>query len=129
MLCVGRYTSGTWYTTREFQIVSPKVTGYEKNLHKGLKTREEAEQAHSQFLAQQSPYYLPPKHEVHGTQNIAGYSEANNLQNFIIVVLVIYIMYLLWSNACVITCNILNPNLLDGKHTNKMCKGNLSGLM
>jgi hypothetical protein len=34
--------------------------GYENNFHKGYKAREEAEEAYSQFLSQQSGYYVSP---------------------------------------------------------------------
>ena len=40
--------------------VAPLVLGLENNIHKGYKSREEAEQAYSQFMAQQAGYYVHP---------------------------------------------------------------------
>ena len=44
--------------------VAPLVLGFENNLHKGYKSREEIEQAYSQFMPQQAGYYVHPQVEV-----------------------------------------------------------------
>jgi viroplasmin and RNaseH domain-containing protein len=50
--------------------VSLQVTRYAGNHHKGFKTREEAEATYSQFLAEQSVYYKPPKIAEYGVPKI-----------------------------------------------------------
>jgi viroplasmin and RNaseH domain-containing protein len=82
-----------------------QVTGYAGNHHKRYKTREEVEATYSQFLAEQSDYYKPPKivvHDVlkikeHGAPKIVGYGEESRLKDFIIVGLVFSIMYFILS--------------------------------
>jgi hypothetical protein len=74
------------------------VNGYKNNLHKGYKTGQEAEEAYSQFLSHQSCYYVPLQVEVReAPPKIAGQGEGSCLKNLIVVVLVIWIMYLMWS--------------------------------
>ena len=66
------------------------MMGYENNLHKGYKSREEAEEAYSQFIAQQAGYYVHPHVEVEeAAPKNAPQSEGSSLKNMIIVVLVI----------------------------------------
>ncbi|KAM0876027.1 hypothetical protein ACQ4PT_036429 [Festuca glaucescens] len=78
--------------------VGPLVNGYENNLHKGYKTREEAEEAYSKFLSQQAGFYVHPLVEVHeAPPKNARHGEGSSLKNLIIVVLVIWIMYLMRS--------------------------------
>ena len=72
--------------------VSPLVTGYQNNLHKGYKSKKEAEQAYSQFLAQQAGYYVHPQVEVEeAAPKNAPQPEGSSLKNMIIVVLVIWL--------------------------------------
>ena len=76
--------------------VAPLVLGFENNLHKGYKTREEAEQAFSKFMAQQAVYYVRPQVEVEEPPaNIAQQGEGSSLKNMIIVLLLLWIMYLM----------------------------------
>ncbi|KAK1662762.1 hypothetical protein QYE76_050921 [Lolium multiflorum] len=51
--------------------VSPQVTGYAGNRHKGSKKGEEAEEGYSQFLPEESSYYEPLKIAGHAIPKIA----------------------------------------------------------
>jgi viroplasmin and RNaseH domain-containing protein len=60
--------------------ISLQVTNYVGNRHKGFRTREDAEEAYSHFLAEHSIYYEPskivghsiPKIKEHGAPKIEG---------------------------------------------------------
>jgi hypothetical protein len=68
--------------------VEPQVTSYKYNLYKGYKTREGAEKSYSEFLSQHCRNYVGPK--------IVANGGGIWLKDFIIAVLVIWIMYLLF---------------------------------
>jgi hypothetical protein len=70
--------------------VGPLVNGYEKNLHKGYKTREEAKESYSKFLSRKAGYYVPPQVEIHeAPPKITCHGEGSSLKNLIIIVLAI----------------------------------------
>jgi viroplasmin and RNaseH domain-containing protein len=67
-VCYGR-VPGVY---KSWEDCNPQLTGYKYNLHKGCKTIEDAEKAHSEFLSQQPRNYLAQKIAACGAPKIAA---------------------------------------------------------